>query len=93
MDKPFADAKADAVVVVAVFKVARSQRFKCVIYVGQRQTQTHSHPHTQTQTLADTHPHTSWPSSKDPNINFGPFSTLEMLARHTHSHSRSHICI
>lgn len=90
MDKPFADADADVVVVAAVFKVARSQRFKCVIYVGQRQTQTHSHPHTQTHTRTR-----RGPSSKDPNINFGPFSTLEMLARHTHSysHTRSHICI
>lgn len=70
MDKPFADAKADAVVVVAVFKVARSQRFKCVIYVGQRQTQTHSHPHTQTQTLADTHSHTSWAVFKGPKHKF-----------------------
>lgn len=68
MDKPFADA--DAVVVVAVFKVARSQRFKCVIYVGQRQTQTHSHPHTQTQTLADTHAHTSWAVFKGPKHKF-----------------------
>lgn len=53
-----------------------------------RHTRTHTHRRRRWQTHTRTR---RGPSSKDPNINFGPFSTLEMLARHTHTHAATYV--